>query len=105
MPQLQLPIFPVGTTPITPEIAFECQDGKVVYVNGHLPVFQHEEKDLASFRLFTSQLIVNGTVGQAEIARAFHVPLGTVKRYVRRFRDSGAPKASSQRPRGGRRPC
>lgn len=90
MPQLQLPIFPAGTTPITPEIAFECQDGKVVYVNGHLPVFQHEEKDLASFRLFTSQLIVNGTVGQAEIARAFHVPLGTVKRYVRRFRDSGA---------------
>jgi len=90
MPQLQLPIFPAGTTPITPEIAFECRDGKVVYVNGHLPVFQHEEKDLASFRLFTSQWIINGTVGQAEIARAFHVPLGTVKRYARRYRDSGA---------------
>jgi hypothetical protein len=90
MPQLQLPIFPVGTTPITAEIAFECREGKVVYVNGHLPVFQHEEKDLASFRLFTSQLVVNGTVGQAEIARAFHVPLGTVKRYVVRYRKSGA---------------
>ena len=90
MPQLQLPIFPAGSTLITPEIAFECRDGKVIYVNGHLPVFQHEEKDLASFRLFTSQLIVNGTAGQAEIARAFHVPLGTVKRYVRRYRDGGA---------------
>ena len=92
MPQLQLPIFPVGTTLITSEIAFECRDGKVIYVNGHLPVFQHEEKDLASFRLFTSQLIINGTVGQAEIARAFHVPLGTVKRYVRRYRDGGAKR-------------
>ena len=92
MPQLQLPIFPVGTTPITPEIAFECREGKVVYVNGHLPVFQHDEKDLASFRLFSSQLIVNGTVGQADIARAFHVPLGTVKRYVRRYRNGG-PKS------------
>jgi Helix-turn-helix domain len=90
MPQLQLPIFPVGTTLITPEIAFECRDGKVVYVNGHLPVFQHEEKDLAGFRLFTSQLIINGTVGQADIARAFHVPLGTVKRYVKRYREGGA---------------
>lgn len=89
MPQLQLPIFPVGTTLITPEIAFECRDGRVVYVNGHLPVFQHEIKDLAGFRLFTSQLIINGTVGQADIARAFHVPIGTVKRYVRRYREGG----------------
>ena len=90
MPQLQLPIFPAGTTPITPEIAFECQEGTVVYVHGHLPVFQHAEKDLASFRLFTSQLVVNGTVGQVDVARAFSVPLGTVKRYVRLYRDNGA---------------
>jgi hypothetical protein len=34
--------------------------------------------------------VVNGTVGQGEIARAFHVPLGTVKRYVGRYRKSGA---------------
>ena len=92
MPQLQLPIFPAGTTPITPEIAFECREGKVVYVHGHLPVFQHEEKDLASFRFFTSQLIVNGTAGQADVARAFHVPMGTVKRYVKRYRDDGAKR-------------
>jgi len=78
MPQRQLPIFPVGTTLITPEIAADCRDGKVIYVNGHLPVFQHAEKDLASFRLFTSQLVDNGTASQADIARAFHVPSVTV---------------------------
>jgi hypothetical protein len=99
MPQLQLPIFPVGTTLITPEIAFECQDGKVVYINGHLPVFQHETKDLAGFRLFTSQLIINGTVGQADIARAFHVPIGTVKRYVRRYREGGTKSFFTPRKR------
>jgi transposase-like protein len=87
MPQLQLPIFPEGTTLITPEIAFECRDGKVTYIHGHLPVFQHAQQDLAAFRYFTSQLVVNGTVGQAEIARAFHVPTVTVKRYVKRFRE------------------
>ena len=80
MPQLQLPIFPAGTTPITAELAFDCQGGKVTYLNGHLPVFQHAQEDLAAFRLFTSQLVVNGTVSQAEIARAFHVPSKTVKR-------------------------
>jgi hypothetical protein len=70
MPQLQLPIFPAGTTAITSEVAFDCQEGKVTYLNGHLPVFQHGQDDLPAFRLFTSQLVVNGTVSQAEIARA-----------------------------------
>lgn len=90
MPQRQLPIFPVGTTLITSEIGVDCSDGKVIYVNGHLPVFQHAEKDLASFRLFTSQLVDNGTASQADIVRAFHVPSVTVKRYVKQFRESGA---------------
>jgi transposase-like protein len=98
MPQLQLPIFPVGTTLITTELAFDCRDGKVTYVNGHLPVFQHGLEDLASFRLFTSQLVVNGTVSQAEIARAFQVPSKTVKRYVKRLRESGA-KSFFETPR------
>ena len=79
MPQLQLPIFPVGTSPITAELAFHGQDGKVVYRNGHQPVFQHAQDDIASFWLFTSQLVVNGTASQAGIARAFRMPPKTVK--------------------------
>ena len=51
MPQIQLPIFPVGTTKITPELAFEKRDGKVVYFNGQLPVFTHAAEDLGAFRL------------------------------------------------------
>jgi transposase-like protein len=98
MPQLQLPIFPAGTTPITAELAFDCQGGKVTYLNGHLPVFQHAQEDLAAFRLFTSQLVVNGTVSQAEIARAFHVPSKTVKRYVKRLRE-GSSKSFFETPR------
>ena len=58
MPQVQLPIFPPGVTPITSEIAFQCEEGKVCYFNGHLPVFIHDKKELATFRLFTSQLII-----------------------------------------------
>jgi len=90
MPQVQLPIFPAGTTHITQELAFEQRDGEVVYFNGHLPVFTHAAKDLGSFRLYTSQLILNGTASQGEIVRAFGVPLVTVKRSVKRLRQSGA---------------
>jgi transposase len=90
MPQIQLPIFPAGTNIITPELAFECRDKRVVYFNGHLPVFTHDAADVASFRLFTTQLIVNGTASQAQIVRAFGVPSVTVKRCVKRYRQDGA---------------
>jgi hypothetical protein len=98
MPQLQWPIFPEGTTLIAREMACECRPGKVTYVHGHLPVFQHAQQDVAAFRYFTSQLVVPGAVGQADIARAFHVPKVTVKRSVKRFRE-GSGKDFFPRPR------
>ncbi len=90
MPQVQLPIFPVGASAITPELGFERRDEQVVYLNGHLPVFTHEVDDLASFRFFTTQLIVNGTATQSQIAKAFGVSLTTIKRYCRQYRERGA---------------
>ena len=70
MPQIQLPIFPAGVTHINSEVAFEERDGKVYYFNGHLPVFVHEKRALASFRLFSTQIVINGNATQAQIARA-----------------------------------
>ena len=90
MPQVQLPIFPAHATPITPELAFAQRDGQVVYFNGHLPVYMHEQKDLASFRFFSSQLIHNGTAAQSQIVAAFGVSLTTVKRYCKVLREQGA---------------
>jgi len=89
MPQLQLPIFPSGSKNITKGIAVECRDKQVVYVSGLLPVFQHAEGDLQSFRLFTSQLIDMGAVRSMDIVNAFGVPLPTVKRYLKLLRDHG----------------
>jgi transposase-like protein len=99
MPQVQLPIFPHGVTHITSEIAFECREGKVTYFNGHLPVFLHDCEDLAAFRLFSSQLTINGNASQSEISRAFGVPLVTVKRYVKLYREEGPKGFFAPRPR------
>ena len=60
MPQVQLPIFPHGSVEINEDLACRAEAEQVVYYNGHLPVFTHAQSDLASFRLFTSQLIVQG---------------------------------------------
>ena len=89
MPQLQLPIFPAGSTHITPMLAFECRDGRVTYFHGQMPVFVHEEDDSRTFRMITSQLVVNGNARQADIVRAFGVSDVSVKRSVKRYREWG----------------
>jgi transposase len=48
------------------------------------------EEDVRSFRMFASQTIIYGTVKPKEIVKVFGVPIGTVKRYVKVFREQGA---------------
>jgi len=60
MPQLQLPMFPVGVTHITALLTFTKEEGKITYFNGSLPVFSHKEEDTQSSRMITAQFCVNG---------------------------------------------
>ena len=99
MPQLQLPIFPAGVTEINSQIAVQKDASAVWYIYGHVPVFQHAEGDVQSFRMFTSQLIASGTVKPQEIVRTFGVPMITVKRYMRVYRDHGAKGFYEAKPR------
>lgn len=89
MPQIQLPVFPSGCEDINAHLAVERKGDQITYFNGHLPVFTHQADDVQSFRLFSTQLIVNGAATQAEIVRAFGVPSTTVKRYVKKYRLGG----------------
>ncbi len=89
MAQLQLPLFPVGSTEVTQDLAFEKRDGQVTYFYGSLPVFSHTENDLASFKMITAQFYLNGYVKQMDIVRAFGVTPISVKRAVKRFQDEG----------------
>ncbi len=99
MPQLQLPIFPAGVTEINSRIAVQKDASAVWYIHGHLPVFQHAEGDVQSFRMFTSQMIAAGTVKPKEIVQTFGVPMITVKRYMRLYRDHGARGFYEAKPR------
>ncbi len=97
MPQLFFPFFPEGVTHINSKIAFEKRDGKIFYFNGSMPVFIHDEDDLATLRLFHSQLYLNGNATQAEIARAFGITQISVKRAVKLYQQEGAAGFYSQR--------
>jgi len=102
MAQTLLPIVPAGATCITPEFGVEVRDGRWWYSVGTLPVFSHAADDGASFRMFTSQAIVQGLCRQVDVVCAFGVSASSVKRGVRRFAEGG-PKAFYA-PRKGRGP-
>ena len=89
MPQRQLPIFPVGSTAITHDLAFEKRAGQVTYFYGTLPIFSHAESDTASFKMITAQFYINGHVKQMDIVRAFGVSAISVKRAVKRYQEEG----------------
>lgn len=101
MPQLQLPFFPTGSTQINAHLAVEKKDGHVTYFNGLMPVFMHAENDLATFRMITSQFCVNGNAKLVEISRTFGVPIGTVKRFTRLYREQGPKGFYQPRKRRG----
>ncbi len=96
---MQLPVFPAGVMEINSSLAVQQEAGVVWYIHGHLPVFQHEEQDVRSFRMFTSQMIAGGTVKPKEIVKAFGVPMVTVKRYVKLYREQGAKGFYEAKPR------
>lgn len=66
-----------------------------------MPVFIHEEKDVATFRMITGQFCVNGNAKQAEIARAFGVTEISVKRAVKLYREKGPSGFYAPRPSRG----
>jgi len=89
MPQVILPTFPAEVTEINSKLVFKKENGVVVYFSGILPVYQHREDDLQSFRMIVSQYCVLGVVTQAEIVRAFGVNPQFIKRAVKVFREKG----------------
>lgn len=90
MPQTRLPYFPEEIELINTHIGFQRRAGNIYYFNGSMVVFHHSENDYASFRLFTTQLVVNGNVKQIDIVKAFGVSPSSVKRWTRKYREGGS---------------
>ncbi|MFZ4860401.1 MAG: hypothetical protein ACOYL3_28925 [Desulfuromonadaceae bacterium] len=91
MPQMMLPIFPAGVTEINDKLAFKIEGGVVTYFSATMPVFQHSETDIASFKMIVSQFYVLDMAKQSEIVSAFGLNPQLVKRAVKLFREKGAP--------------
>jgi len=86
--QLLLPLFPLEATLINNLVAVQMRESTVYYFNGSMPIFMHNKSDIDGFRYITSQLIVNGNCKHKEIVNCFGVSDISVKRWVKRYRDS-----------------
>ena len=89
MPQLLLPLIPDGASPINDWLSVVCKDGQWTYFLGALPVFQHDENDQRSFRMYTAQLVCQGTCRQTDLIRTFGVSKNSVLRNVQKYREQG----------------
>ena len=101
MAQLQLPVFPQGVTQLSRDLGVCCREGRVTYFYGTLPVFTHQEKDVKSFRMFTSQLYLDGKVKQSDLVKVFGVSAISVKRAVKLYEAAGPGGFWRSRPTRG----
>ena len=101
MAQLQLPVFPEGVTQLSNDLGVSCRDGRVSYFYGTLPVFTHEAQDVKSFRMFTSQLYLDGKVKQSTLVKVFGVSAISIKRAVKLYEKAGAGGFWRPRPTRG----
>ena len=101
MAQLQLPVFPEGVTQLSADLGVSCREGRVSYFYGSLPVFTHDAQDVKSFRMFTSQLYLDGKVKQSTLVRVFGVSAISVKRAVKLYEQEGPGGFWRARPTRG----
>jgi transposase-like protein len=100
MPQALLPLVPDGATPVSNHISVVNEIDKWTWFAGVLPIFSHPVDDRDSFRMFTAQLVCNGTCKQTDIVNTFGVAAISVKRAVKQYREQGSE--SFYQPRRGR---
>ena len=101
MPQLHLPLFPIGSTDITEVLSFCRTDETVTYFHYGLPIFSHAPDDRASFRFITALLHVTCGAKQSELAGAFGIPNINIKRAVKIYRASGSAGFFAERAHRG----
>jgi hypothetical protein len=89
MPQMMLPIFPDDVIYLNSNLAVRKEGGRVTYFNGVMPVFTHDESDIQSFQMITSQFCCGGVIKQVDVVRAFGVTDLSVMRAVKRYRELG----------------
>jgi hypothetical protein len=104
--QKLLPLFSPDVTRINDLVGFVSRNGTVCYFNYQMPIYHHGEDDMASFKVFVCQLVLNGNATPWQIKRAFGLTGRQLNRWLKQYRQQGPAafygKSCQIRPKGGR---
>ena len=87
--QLQLPLFPAGTSYISDCLGVYEKEGLVQYIVNGLPVYAHPKGDLTAFRYIISNFIHQRLCRKTEVQRCFHISEDSVQRAYKKFVEKG----------------
>jgi len=85
-----LPLIPHGANRISDNLSVIHKNGEWVYFHGCLPIFNHSENDMKSFRMISSSFINNGICKNIDIIKVFNVSKSSVIRSSKKFKDNGS---------------
>ena len=89
--QMQLPFFSTDTKLINSTLGFVSEaDNMVYYLYNGPPTFCHEEVDLNSYRYILGNLVEMNLCSCGELSKALAIPIRTVQRYAKKFREKGS---------------
>jgi len=87
--QAILPLIPHGASQISDTISVFVENDRWTYFCGINPIYSHDEKDNASFKLITATLVNEGSCRRSDIVNGFGVALSSVKRSLAKLRTHG----------------
>ena len=96
-----LPLIPHGANRISDNLSVLHENGEWVYFHGCLPIFNHSENDMKSFRMISSSFINNGICKNIDIIKVFNVSKSSVIRSSQKFKDNGSPAFFSNKKTRG----
>lgn len=88
--QMQLPLFPPETRLINNTLGVVRKDSTVFYLHNGSPIFCHEESDLNNYRYILGNLVEMKLCSCSEMANALGIPVRTVQRYAKAYREKGS---------------
>lgn len=88
--QTQLPFFPSDTKLINSTLGVRKVDDMVYYLHNGSPIFCHAESDLRSYRYILGNVVEMRLCKCGELSKALGIPVRTVQRYAKTFREKGS---------------
>lgn len=87
--QKLLPLFSPDVTRINDLVGFVRRNGTVCYFNYQMPIYQHQEDDMASFKVFLCQSIIIGNATPSQIKRTFRLAGKELNDWLKQYREEG----------------